>query len=493
MASTELSLKRTLTDILEDELYHLNNKHSGVYSSHYQYPISNKAYMANQNDNINNNNGSNNNNEETVLTIEPEKLNFIPENENYTVSSNNNPTFSNKKDSSFQIHQPYEMSMFNKYADPSLTTTSTNIRSRNNSNNSGIQESINVLPKTVNMNNVLNIPNPFIQTKNNFEVKISNDTTESEELGDAYLYYDDDSFVPKIDYALEDNNMSLNNEDAKLIFDNEFSDDDDDEDEDDDEDNDFDDESNQYDIDDDEVISSLAIENNKNIFKKNNNIYRFVDTHNVKNTELLHDTDNNDIIENSDDLSEDALIDEDELYHSKNLNNTVVCNDEIRELNRSKSLSLKTRPNIKSMLPLKQSNKLRKPLTNINNNTSNSTTYKDTARKHKTYAGSDLSESNSNEIYTCRLINLITKEPCSAQFSRSYDLTRHQNTIHAKKKIIFRCSECIKLLGNEGYEKTFSRLDALTRHIKSKHENLTADERQRVTKYAKENIGYAAA
>ena len=51
----------------------------------------------------------------------------------------------------------------------------------------------------------------------------------------------------------------------------------------------------------------------------------------------------------------------------------------------------------------------------------------------------------------------------------------------------------MKQFGTEGYEKTFSRLDALTRHIKSKHEDLSPEERQRVTKYAKENIGYAAA
>ena len=100
------------------------------------------------------------------------------------------------------------------------------------------------------------------------------------------------------------------------------------------------------------------------------------------------------------------------------------------------------------------------------------------------------SSSNNGEIYTCLILNNITRQPCSAQFSRSYDLTRHQNTIHAKKKTVFRCSECIRMLGHDGYQKTFSRLDALTRHIKSKHENLSLEQRQEVTKYAKENIGY---
>lgn len=99
-------------------------------------------------------------------------------------------------------------------------------------------------------------------------------------------------------------------------------------------------------------------------------------------------------------------------------------------------------------------------------------------------------ESLDDEIYTCRLVNLTTKRPCLAQFSRSYDLTRHQNTVHAKKKLVFRCSECIKKMGLDGYDRTFSRLDALTRHCKTKHEHLTLEERQRVTKFAKENIGY---
>lgn len=87
-------------------------------------------------------------------------------------------------------------------------------------------------------------------------------------------------------------------------------------------------------------------------------------------------------------------------------------------------------------------------------------------------------------------MNLITNEPCGAQFSRSYDLTRHQNTIHAKGRLSSVARKCIKILGSEGYQKTFSRLDALTRHIKSKHEDLSLEQRQEVTKFAKANIGY---
>lgn len=485
MASTELGLKRTLTDILEDELYHLNNKNGGV---SYQYPISNKAYMANPNPNHYNqsNNNSSTNLDETIITIEPEKLNLIPENENYYISSgnnNNNNTY-NKKESNltnYQLQQDNSnLKMFNKYADPSLTTTSIIPQTSKSSiqSNGPVVATINMekLLKSSNNNSPYNKNNSYTTSRDNLDVKISNDI-ETQEINDSYMYFDDnEQFIPKIHYSLEDNNMSLNNEDAKLIFDDEFSDDDD-----------FDDDSREYDIDDDEIISSLAIENSKNIITKTNNLYSFVDTTNDNILPV--------IAEPTTELDEDALLDEDIFYEKNSMGKIVVTDEEIQELNRSKSLSLASRPkmirNNYNSNNNNNSTKLRKPLTNINSNT---TTDDHThMKKHKTYLGSDLSGSNTNEIFTCRLVNLITKEPCAAQFSRSYDLTRHQNTIHAKKKIVFRCSECMKLLGNEGYEKTFSRLDALTRHIKSKHENLTPEERQRVTKYAKENIGYATA
>ena len=488
MASTELSLKRTLTDILEDELYHLNNKNSGV---SYQYPISNKAYMANPNPNHNNNNSNNSNNlDETIITIEPEKLNLIPENENYYISSSNNNTAkkleSNLNNYQLQQQDNINLKMFNKYADPSLTTTSILPQSNKSStiqSNGPVVATINMEKLLKSSSNTNNSPynknNSYTTSRDNLDVKISNDI-ETQEINDSYIYFDDnEQFIPKIHYSLEDNNMSLNNEDAKLIFDDEFSDDDD-----------FDDDSREYDIDDDEIISSLAIENSKNIINKTNNLYSFVDTTNDNFLPVINDTT---------ELDDDVLLDEDIFYEKNSMGKIVVTDEEIKELNRSKSLSLTSRPKmIRNNNTSSNSNtKLRKPLTNINSNTStiiNDDQHNHThLKKHKTYLGSDLSGSNTNEIFTCRLVNLITKEPCAAQFSRSYDLTRHQNTIHAKKKIVFRCSECMKLLGNEGYEKTFSRLDALTRHIKSKHENLTTEERQKVTKYAKENIGYATA
>lgn len=82
----------------------------------------------------------------------------------------------------------------------------------------------------------------------------------------------------------------------------------------------------------------------------------------------------------------------------------------------------------------------------------------------------EISETNPN--HQCELVNPSTGKPCSKQFSRPYDLIRHQETIHAAKKKIYRCVICEGRddggAGN-GKLKTFSRGDALSRHIKVKH------------------------
>jgi hypothetical protein len=59
----------------------------------------------------------------------------------------------------------------------------------------------------------------------------------------------------------------------------------------------------------------------------------------------------------------------------------------------------------------------------------------------------------------CARINPTTGKPCNTVFSRPYDLTRHEDTIHNTARQKVRCEIC-----ND--EKTFSRHDALTRHKK---------------------------
>ncbi|KAI0876328.1 hypothetical protein GGS24DRAFT_488652 [Hypoxylon argillaceum] len=80
--------------------------------------------------------------------------------------------------------------------------------------------------------------------------------------------------------------------------------------------------------------------------------------------------------------------------------------------------------------------------------------------------GSGLSESivaNSQAgPHRCDRINPSTGKPCNTVFSRPYDLTRHEDTIHNARKQKVRCGLCTE-------EKTFSRADALTRHYRVCH------------------------
>lgn len=64
--------------------------------------------------------------------------------------------------------------------------------------------------------------------------------------------------------------------------------------------------------------------------------------------------------------------------------------------------------------------------------------------------------------HRCDRINPSTGKPCNTIFSRPYDLTRHEDTIHNARKQKVRCDLCTD-------EKTFSRADALTRHYRVCH------------------------
>lgn len=64
--------------------------------------------------------------------------------------------------------------------------------------------------------------------------------------------------------------------------------------------------------------------------------------------------------------------------------------------------------------------------------------------------------------HKCTRVNPSTGKPCNTVFSRPYDLTRHEDTIHNNRKMKVRCPHCRE-------EKTFSRNDALTRHMRVVH------------------------
>lgn len=96
--------------------------------------------------------------------------------------------------------------------------------------------------------------------------------------------------------------------------------------------------------------------------------------------------------------------------------------------------------------------------------------------------------------HVCHLINPHTDKPCDKNFSRPYDLIRHQETIHASLKKIFRCVICEGRLNGgsgNGKSKTFSRGDALSRHIKVKHQ-LVGQEAVDLINNAKDNVEYVS-
>jgi uncharacterized Zn-finger protein len=74
--------------------------------------------------------------------------------------------------------------------------------------------------------------------------------------------------------------------------------------------------------------------------------------------------------------------------------------------------------------------------------------------------------------HRCDRINPSTGKPCATVFSRPYDLTRHEDTIHNARKQKVRCDLCTD-------EKTFSRADALTRHYRVCHSDVELPSKHR--------------
>lgn len=78
---------------------------------------------------------------------------------------------------------------------------------------------------------------------------------------------------------------------------------------------------------------------------------------------------------------------------------------------------------------------------------------------------STLSRNSQAGPHKCTRTNPSTGKPCNSEFSRPYDLTRHEDTIHNGRKMKVRCHLCQE-------EKTFSRNDALTRHMRVVHPDI---------------------
>ncbi|RMD44433.1 hypothetical protein DV735_g717, partial [Chaetothyriales sp. CBS 134920] len=67
--------------------------------------------------------------------------------------------------------------------------------------------------------------------------------------------------------------------------------------------------------------------------------------------------------------------------------------------------------------------------------------------------------------HRCDRPNPQTGKPCNSVFSRPYDLTRHEDTIHNILKQKVRCHLCTE-------DRSFSRSDALTRHMRVVHPDI---------------------
>ncbi|ORY85452.1 hypothetical protein BCR37DRAFT_391233 [Protomyces lactucae-debilis] len=80
-------------------------------------------------------------------------------------------------------------------------------------------------------------------------------------------------------------------------------------------------------------------------------------------------------------------------------------------------------------------------------------------------SGSSSAQFSKNGPHRCDWIIPSTGQRCGTVFSRPYDLVRHQDTIHGKKRKEFRCEIC----KSAAVEKVFSRNDALVRHMRHVH------------------------
>ena len=499
MSFADFELKRTLTDVLEDELYHINMSSTTTTPTTTSINNGNNTVVP-PNDSVDTNmlsldNSNDSNHNDNYLSandgIYPHQFTNVYNMNNYHY--NNNPIFSS-------------------YADPTLTTTTATMRNYIASVPESMAPSSPIssigshnIQGTVNLNSISKwtnthqtaTPHSFYTNNGNnhmntlYNVKISPDNSLYPPIleDNEYMSCYDDFPNDKLDsIPLEDNNSILNMDNARMIFDQEFSDDDFEDDEEDEDDNVFD------------MAPASAFSMTSDYPSYYPGDMYLPITNELNKSAIIDDDEEEGDREEQRDIDTGNYPQESgDINHTNNNSNNIVeplvFDHESLKSERSKLISLKNRPELTFS---RESGKhlesvSRKPLSFVdNNNTTNHKRRVDTEKKKRTRGARSLNNTNhgSNEIYTCRLVNLVTNEPCMAQFSRSYDLTRHQNTIHAKKKIVFRCSECIKALGDEGYSKTFSRLDALTRHIKLKHGELTPEQRKVVTKYAKENIGY---
>ncbi|EGW33623.1 uncharacterized protein SPAPADRAFT_136386 [Spathaspora passalidarum NRRL Y-27907] len=94
---------------------------------------------------------------------------------------------------------------------------------------------------------------------------------------------------------------------------------------------------------------------------------------------------------------------------------------------------------------------------------------------HKIIKKTQINRSNKSSnydpdvVHECQLPS--PDEPnklCLRRFSRKYELIRHQETVHSKKKKLFKCYVCVKQNPGVG-PRIFTRHDTLAKHIRVNH------------------------
>lgn len=87
----------------------------------------------------------------------------------------------------------------------------------------------------------------------------------------------------------------------------------------------------------------------------------------------------------------------------------------------------------------------------------------------KVAASSRSSNYDPDVVHECQMPS--PDEPgklCLRRFSRKYELIRHQETVHSKKKKLFKCFVCVKQDPSIG-PRIFTRHDTLAKHIRVNH------------------------
>lgn len=90
----------------------------------------------------------------------------------------------------------------------------------------------------------------------------------------------------------------------------------------------------------------------------------------------------------------------------------------------------------------------------------------------KTQTAKPLNKSSNYDpdvVHECQLPSADEPDKlCLRRFSRKYELIRHQETVHLKKKKLFKCFVCVKQNPSVG-PRIFTRHDTLAKHIRVNH------------------------